>query len=1407
MLPASIHGDPQLGIDVHLCTVPPSPSPVPMPVLHVSIVFDPFDYIPFIGATVTVCGMKRATAGTGGIVIHIPICFPPVPAPKPPEKDDELFMGSKTVVADGDPFSFLALPVLGCQVAGIVSPPRLKKKKINIGTLPTTFNIAIPTSVFVGGPPTISMMGMLFKGAFAALGKFAKSGVFQKFMAKFKAFRQKLFKNMDSGFLKCKILRAEPVNILTGEVSVEHEDFTLPGRIPVVWSRSYQSGSDYEGLSGRGWETPADARLEIDAASGIVSMQHAGMAPLLFAHLPAATGDEAGELELMDGSLLTDHGDEFRVRTKADLIYHFPKALAQASHDGGQIYPIGRIADLCGNWLDFERRAGVLTAINESAGRRINLDIADGRIREVSLTMPGSDLHHIFVRYEYDRAGDLVAAVDELGHPRRFGYAQRRLVRHTDRNGLSFYYEYDKQGDDWRVIHAWGDGGLYDYKFEYLDALGERRITDSLGHVSIVTLDDRGLPICEIDPLDGKTTFEYDEAGRTTAVVNPGGLRTEYVYDAAGNLLKTVLPDGSAVSAAFDENHKPVSLTDPEGGQWRQEWDARGNLTRQSTPSGAATRYDYNEQGDLLCVTHPAQQRTTLHYDPLGFVAGLTDASGQRTQFKHDALGNLFTQQLANGDATHYRYDAKNRLVESMRPDSKRIQCRYDPEDSLTRYRDEAGRETLFTYYGMGSLQSRTDPDGSKVEYHYDTEEQLISVSNQPGKRWQLKRDAAGRLIEEVDYWNQSRQYAYDAAGHLTCSTNPLGQILAITCDKLGRIVKKQASEETETFHYNKRGQLTAAQNPFSKIERQYNQDGQLTKEKQRQAHADAEIGYAYNPAGQLIEQQVQHQAQAKFQQTQRYAYNALGQPESVQIDEHEPIRFTFDEIGRLTHQQQNQHLALHYRYNQAGQLISQGSALKGQLQTQIDYDYDDAGNLIRRHDSRIGTDQYRYDLLGQVISHADPTGHIRQFVYSKTGDRFKTVREDSKGRNLQHPDGSTWQLDKAGQLVQKWDAKGQSTLLEWDAFGRLRGLTRTPPASESSGAGGARAERYEYHYDPLGRRVCKVKVANPLRYTPAETTRFVWNGDAMVGEVKERAETSTDVVNVGWVEPQAKPNNAPLPTYHAQFYSYHLGSFAPLAMQVQTLEGKDGIKKSLYYYQNDLNGMPLRLQDGNGVMVWEGHYSAFGLVDWLIVEKIEPSLRLHGQYYDVESGLHYNRHRYFDPGAGCFISKDPIGLEGGLNPYEFALNVLRWSDPLGLSSNPVDDGIVQYGDTILSRLVQGARHMSAQTGTVNFAAFMYIGEDGRINILIDHSRKGRHAERWVDELVDSLRIDPGRIIEIYSELEPCDYQNCKNFLKNKYKNAHFSWSFPYHDKTERKSGMSQFRTAIRVFFYGCEDF
>src|SRR5262249_60814302 len=97
----------------------------------------------------------------------------------------------------------------------------------------------------------------------------------------------------------------------------------------------------------------------------------------------------------------------------------------------------------------------------------------------------------------------------------------------------------------------------YNYRFEYVDVLNERRITDSLGNVSIVTLDDRGLPICEIDALGGRTSYEYDEAGRTTLIIDPAGRRTQDADDDSGKLLQIARPGRARPTFRYADHPQP----------------------------------------------------------------------------------------------------------------------------------------------------------------------------------------------------------------------------------------------------------------------------------------------------------------------------------------------------------------------------------------------------------------------------------------------------------------------------------------------------------------------------------------------------------------------------------------------------------------------------------------------------------------------------------------------------------------------------------------------------------------------------------------------------------------------------------------------------------------------------------
>ena len=1234
MMPASKHGDPQIGVDIHLCIVPPSPSPVPLPTPHTSVVFDPFDYVPILGATITVCGMKRATAGTNATAIHIPPGFPF--APKLPDKDDEIFMGSSTVVADGDPFSFTSVPTLSCQVAGMISPPRLKKKgSPKAMLLPTTINLAIPTNVLVGGPPTISLLGMAFKAGFAALGRFARSGLFKRI-------RQRLFKNLDPGFLKCIILRAEPVNILTGEVSIEHEDFNLPGRIPIEWHRTYSSGTRRKGLCGYGWETPADIRLEIDSSSGNVTMVQPTGGPLFFDHLPAAEGDDAAMLELMDGALLIEYGDEFQVRTKEDRIYHFPKTLSQVSAEGGTEFPIGRISDLCGNWLDFERHAGRLSGIRESVGRYLDITMDNGRIQKISLRLPGREKQHVFVKYQYDEKEDLVTVLDPFDHPYTFGYENHYMVRHTDRNGLSFYYEYETSSDEiWRVIHAWGDGDLYNYRFEYFDDLNERRITDSLGNTFIVKLNQAGLPISEIDPQGGMTIFEYDDTGRTTAVVDQDLHRTEYEYDDRGNLLKLIRADGSIVETKFNTLNKATEVIDPAGSKWRQEWDERGLLIKQTTPLGYISTFEYDIRGQITAYTNPRGARTEFSFDTYGNLSSLKNALNHRTQLAYDSLGNISQEIDPLGKQTLYFNDAKCRLVEVHLPSGAFVSCDYDAEDNLTRFIDENGHVTEFAYFGQGVLASHRLPDGHSIQYQYDTEERLVGITNQRGEIYQLKRDALGRIVEEIDYWGQVRTYDYSSCGYIKRSVDPMGRVINFETDSMGRVVKKSFPNPDgseipfeESFEYNANGNIISCSNPHIQIARKYDLQRRLVVEKHGEHFV---ICNNYDETGNRIARRTDIVNGKKDGHEINYAFDVLDQLTGITIDKKTVISFERNSTGQIIAGEFGPILHSRIEYSDDGYVTRQCVQNHEKSIIDVTYTYDNGGNLIERQDGEFGIDKYTYDPVGRITRHLNPLGALKEYINDPAGGLLQTrifekspPKETEPTVKSEHIDwsregqyeGTAYRFDRAGNLVERSDERGTLTLY-WDPNHRL---VKSRMNNQTT----------QYYYDPFGRRIAKQMDRNYIAY--------FWDDDMMIGEqsTEEIPETQNPHVKTReWV--------------------YFPNSYSPFAMIGSTEPD------SVLYYHNDPNGCPTKLFDQNGKLMWAADHTIWGAIRHTYIKEVDNPIRMQGQYYDAELDLHYNRYRYYAPALGEFASQDPLSIFAGANLYEYATNALGWIDPLGL--------------------------------------------------------------------------------------------------------------------------------------------
>ncbi|PMY59447.1 MULTISPECIES: RHS repeat domain-containing protein, partial [unclassified Pseudomonas] len=384
-----------------------------------------------------------------------------------------------------------------------------------------------------------------------------------------------------------------------------------------------------------------------------------------------------------------------------------------------------------------------------------------------------------------------------------------------------------------------------------------------------------------------------------------------------------------------------------------------------------------------------------------------------------------------------------------------------------------------------------------------------------------------------------------------------------------------------------------------------------------------------------------------------RYEYDKLGQlshcrlPDGSKLDyRHAPggqlssidlngSRLTSHQFNAGREQQRQQGLLLsQYQYDEQGRLQAHSVSQQRQGQHQNlyrrAYAYDANGNLAGIDDSRKGNLRYHYDPLDRLINVRgatpesfahDPAGNLLG-----QGDQPAANLANVKGNRLLMQGDRHYDYDAFGNLSRERRGAGQKLVTEYqyDCQHRLIGVSLP---------GGSTAT---YQYDAFGRRIAKT--------VDGRTTEFLWQGERLIAESGENRYRS---------------------------YIYEPGTFRPLAM----LDGEGPVQATPFYYQLDHLGTPQELTAYSGEIMWSAKYRAYGNLAALDVSEIDNPLRFQGQYFDTETGLHYNRHRYYNPSSGRFLTPDPIKLAGGLNNYQYVPNPTGWVDPLGLNGCLGQDG------------------------------------------------------------------------------------------------------------------------------------
>ena len=227
-----------------------------------------------------------------------------------------------------------------------------------------------------------------------------------------------------------------------------------------------------------------------------------------------------------------------------------------------------------------------------------------------------------------------------------------------------------------------------------------------------------------------------------------------------------------------------------------------------------------------------------------------------------------------------------------------------------------------------------------------------------------------------------------------------------------------------------------------------------------------------------------------------------------------------------------------------------------------------------------------------------------------------------NKNNELLQKDTSEFTYDENGNMISKTVA-GSTTNYQYDIDNRLLSVEEDGSAVAS------------YYYDPFGRRLWKD--------VDGTKTYFHYADEGLVAEADG---TGAVVKSYGYV-----PNST--------------WTTDPLFM---TVGGE------YYFYQNDHLGTPQKMTSVTGAVVWSANYDAFGTAIVDPASSVVNNLRFAGQYFDAETELHYNWHRYYDPSTGRYLTVDPIGLEGGINLFSYANgNPVNVIDPIGFMGRKPD--------------------------------------------------------------------------------------------------------------------------------------
>lgn len=795
--------------------------------------------------------------------------------------------------------------------------------------------------------------------------------------------------------------------------------------------------------------------------------------------------------------------------------------------------------------------------------------------------------------------------------------------------------------------------------------------TDSIW-LNNVTLEKPSLKARVLD--NGNTwfeTYEYNGAGQRTVVKDSNGRETRYLYDEdTGDLLnETRVLEGALVpwmSYTYNSQHLPLTVTDRFGRTIRYRYNSEGQITTITGPFGDETNYTYVD-GRLAEISRNNEIALGLfEYDDANRIRAMTDANGLRRTYTYDKLDRLLTTTYPDGTSESVSYDRQEIGTKTDR-DGRSVTFIHDGRGHTLQTLRSDGRTSSSAWYGNDQMKSSTDPLGRVTTWEFDKAGRVTSIGLPDGNKIDQSYDSMGRLLSVTDPKNNVTRYRYDGQNNRTRNESPDSGVSTATYDTYGNVLSStDAKGQSTVYNYDKLSRpilITYADGQQTELiwDKAANGLGQVSRLVHTYPASLFPLGSPF--AGKL---------------TYNYSYDVrglrTGETRTLPNGQVSTTSYSYDPIGRLTQIIYPSGRSAMRAYDAEGRLISNTFAM-AQGAGMNALTYSPGGKLLEATWALWNSFPAFPSALSQAIKNTfDEAGRLDSYTL---GDRQVSLEYDPGSRLnwntdpankpllygyddfdrlITQADATTtlnWKYDKNGNRILRQQGEVESTYDVLSSSNRLKAVDKQIVQTDLNGAvfDDGRQISYDargfvikvqngklsgsYLVDPYGRRVAKV------------------NSDGL---------TSFDYGSENELLSEKRPDGTRLE------HLWHQGR--PIVATTGT--------QTAYVYADQLGTPRLLRSASNGSVLWQwSNAEAFGASS--VMGTWAYNLRFPGQYYDKESGLHYNWNRYYDPTRGRYTQSDPIGLEAGINTYSYVGgNPLSYTDPDGLQQRSTGIPIVR---------------------------------------------------------------------------------------------------------------------------------